>query len=121
MAYKDLDLINLILGNISVKIKGLELPLTETIIGSFTIKETDLEDCNLSPWLACVIIKKEYRGKGYGKQLLNFIKAEIEQNYPQIYLFTSHIGFYEKIGFEYIKDVMHSGEVNRLYVKKSSN
>lgn len=89
------------------------------IVGSFTIKEHDLEDCDLTPWLSCVIIKKELRGRGYGRIILQYIKKVIEENYPEIYLTTQHIGYYEKIGFEFVKHVSHNGEIDRLYTKKT--
>lgn len=89
------------------------------IVGSFTIKEHDLEDCDLTPWLACVIIKKELRGSGYGRIILQHIKKVIEENYPEIYLTTQHIGYYEKIGFEFVKHVSHNDEIDRLYTKKA--
>lgn len=85
------------------------------LVGSFTIKDKDLEGSDLSPWIACVLVKKELRGKGYGRIVLENIKKIIDEKYPKIYLFTSLVGFYEKIGFEYIKDVTHNGEVDRLY------
>ena len=85
------------------------------LVGSFTIKDKDLEGSDLSPWIACVLVKKELRGKGYGRIVLENMKKIIDEKYPKIYLFTSLVGFYEKIGFEYIKDVTHNGEVDRLY------
>lgn len=87
------------------------------IIGSFSILEHELKDSNLSPWLACVVINKKYRGQGYGTFLLNYIKKVIEENFEIIYLTTEHIGFYEKIGFELVKLIDNNGKNNRLYVK----
>lgn len=90
----------------------------DIVVGSFTIKQKDLDDCDFSPWLACVVVKKQYRGKGYGRQLLQYIKT-ICDKYPQMYLFTTLENFYEKIGFEYIKDINHNGEINKLYIRKT--
>ena len=88
------------------------------VIGGFIIKDKDLENCDLSPWVACVVVKKEYRGKGYGRQLLLHLE-QVCNLYPQIYLFTTLKNFYEKIGFEYIKDINHNGEINKLYIRKT--
>lgn len=85
------------------------------VIGSFTIKENDLKGSDLTPWLACVVIKKEYRGKGYGMVLLDGIKKVIDSNYDNMYLLTSLNNFYEKIGFAYIKDINRDGEIDKLY------
>ena len=101
--------------------KGEEFPQIYAIkdngvlVGSFTIKDKDLEGSELSPWIACVLVKKELRGKGYGRVVLENIKKVIDEKYPEIYLFTSLNNFYEKIGFEYIKDVNHNGEIEKLY------
>lgn len=86
-------------------------------IGSFTILEYELKGSNLSPWLACVVINKKFRGKGYGKILLEHIKEIIEKNYPAIYLTTELVGFYEKIGFKLIKIIDNNGKNNRLCCK----
>ena len=83
-------------------------------IGSFLILEHELKDSNLSPWLACVIVNKKYRGQGYGNILLNHIKTTIEENFSEIYLTTELVGFYEKIGFKLIEIIDNNGNNNRL-------
>ena len=88
------------------------------LIGTFTIKDYDLDDHTLTPWLACVVIKKEHRSKGYGNTLLKYVEEIANKNYPILYLTTNLIGYYERIGFKYIKDVNHNGELSRLYVRK---
>ena len=67
----------------------------DKVIGSFTFLDRELEGSTLSPWLACVVINKNLRGKGYGSILLKHIKNTIEQNFDQIYLTTKMTGFYE--------------------------
>ena len=86
-------------------------------IGSFSILDHELEGSQLSPWLACVVIDKQYRGKGYGTILLEHIKKIIDENNLEIYLTTKLIGFYEKIGFELLQIIDNNGKNNRLYVK----
>lgn len=86
-------------------------------IGSFLILEYELKGSTLSPWLACVVISKKHRGKGYGKILLEQIKNTIESNFNSIYLTTELVGFYEKIGFDLIEIIDYNGKNNRLYCK----
>ena len=86
-------------------------------IGSFLILEHELKGSDLSPWLACVVVNKKYRGQGYGNILLNHIKTTIEENFPEIYLTTELVGFYEKIGFKLIKIIDNNGKNNRLCSK----
>lgn len=89
----------------------------EKNIGSFSILEHELKGSDLSPWLACVVVNKQYRGKGYGNILLNHINNIIEKNFSEIYLTTEHVGFYEKIGFKLIKLIDNNGKNNRLCCK----
>ena len=89
----------------------------DIVVGSFAILEHELKGCNLSPWLACVVVNRKLRGKGYGKILLQHIKSTIEQTCDKIYLTTKMVGFYEKIGFEFVK-IVDNGENNRLYKKE---
>lgn len=88
-------------------------------IGSFMIVDRDLKGSELSPWLACVVIDKNYRGKGYGKVMLEYIKNIIEDNFDEIYLTTDMVGFYEKIGFTLLNIIENNGKNNRLYCKKN--
>lgn len=90
-------------------------------IGSFTFLEHELKDSDLSPWLSCVVIDKQYRGKGYGKILLDYINKTIEENFSTIYLTTEHIGFYEKAGFKLMNIINNNGKNNRLYCKKKQS
>ena len=94
-----------------------------TLIGSFSFKERELagDEFKGSPWVSCLIIKKEFRGKGYGEILLQYLDKISQENYKQVYLLTEHIGLYEKIGFQYIKEIDHNGQINRLYVKNYNN
>ena len=91
----------------------------DNVIGTFTIKDKDLDNCDLSPWLACVIIKPEYRKQGYGRKLLNYIEEICNKHYPKIYLTTGLVGYYEKINFKYIESIVHHGCIDRLYLRES--
>lgn len=86
------------------------------VIGTFTIKEEELESFGKVSSVWYLLIKKEFRGKGFGKELLKFLK-NICSTFSEIYLLTEHIGFYEKIGFEFIKQINHNGQIQRLYIK----
>lgn len=89
-------------------------------IGTFSIVERELKGSDLSPWLACVVINKKYRGLGYGNILLKHIKQVIEDNFNTIYLTTDMIGFYEKIGFKLKQIIDNNGKNNRLYYKTTN-
>ena len=86
-------------------------------IGSFSILEHELKGSALSPWLACVVIDKKYRCKGYGRVLLEHIEYVLNKNFSEIYLTTELVGYYEKIGFKLLKLIENNGKNNRLYAR----
>lgn len=89
-----------------------------TFIGSYQILMEDLDSRpDLYPWLANVYIKKEYRGKGYGRKCIEHaIKTIKDMNLSKIYLFTEHRNLYEKFGFTLLEEVETFGnEKEYLY------
>lgn len=74
---------------------------------------------DLSPWLASLYIIEEYRNGGLGKHLQNFVIERAKLlGYNELYLSTTHKGYYEKTQWEY-KDEGHSytGGKVRIYKK----
>ena len=91
------------------------------IIGMY---QFTLEDLNVRPdiypWLANVYIDSEYRGKGYGRVLLETVKDNALNNTPfkTYYGYTKHISLYEKFGWVYQKDLdtyKEDARIQRLY------
>lgn len=110
-------------------IKGItenKMPITilltneKELIGFYQIVEHDNDNTKYTPWIANLIIKEQYRNKGFGKILINTIpkymkKLEIEK----IYLHSRHKNFYEKFGFVYFKPLKLNDGINRnIYYKK---
>lgn len=99
---------------------GIAILDNEIIIGFCILKEVDLKlYSEYKPWICDVMIFDEYRGKGNGIKLINAAKEELKkQNYKKAYLWTDKAPiFYEKQGFQYIKDVLKNDEsgYGRLY------
>lgn len=86
----------------------------DSVIGTFTIKEMNIDGQSL-PSVWYLIIKPQFRGMGYGRKLLEFLKRVCEDK-ERVYLLTQHAGFYEKIGFEFVKNMEHNGQTDRLYM-----
>lgn len=95
------------------------MKLKNEVIGTFTIKEMEIENEGKFPSVWYLLIKEEYRKKGYGKLLLEYLN-NICEKFSQIYLLTEHTGLYEKIGFKFIKETNHNGQLDRLYVKTNN-
>jgi GNAT superfamily N-acetyltransferase len=72
---------------------------------------------DLYPWLCALFIDEAHRGNSYGLLLIEKAKEDARKaNFKQLYLSTSHIGYYEKYGFKYIGNGYHPwGEQSRIY------
>ena len=59
---------------------------------------------DLYPWLKHVCVAPEFRGNGYSAEMLKFAAEEIRKmNFDEFYLFTHHVGLYEKFGWEFVE------------------
>lgn len=91
------------------------------IIGMFQFIYEDLEvRPDIYPWLANLYVDEEYRNKGVARKLLEKVKeiAKSTINSEELYLFTKHIGLYEKFGWEYVSEIdtyLESTRIQRLY------
>lgn len=91
--------------------------LDDEIIGMYQFQYFDLTiRPDIYPWLANVYIDSKYRKMGYSKILLENIRETAIENikFNQLYLYTEHIGLYEKYGFEYVSDIDTYSEVKRI-------
>jgi N-acetylglutamate synthase-like GNAT family acetyltransferase len=72
---------------------------------------------DLYPWLCALHIAENHRGNHYGTLLINQAKEDAkETGYRFLNLSTSHIGYYEKLGFQYNGQGYHPwGETSRIY------
>ncbi|TDQ77886.1 GNAT family N-acetyltransferase [Sphingobacterium yanglingense] len=72
---------------------------------------------DLYPWLCALFINEEHRGNNYGNILIEHIKSDTKRfGFAHLYLSTEHIGYYEKLGFEYIAQGYHPwGDESRIY------
>ena len=95
------------------------LEINDTPVGCFVVRNNDIKGFeHYNPNLACVCIKKEYRGHGYSNILmeqadLTFKKLDIKK----AYLKTDLNNFYEKFGWEYLQDAVIDGKKEKLYKK----
>lgn len=74
---------------------------------------------DLYPWMADLYVLPEYRSRGIGSALQDFILDEAKKRgYPSIYLYTPLVGYYEKKGWEYVGDEMDRDcSIVRIYKK----
>lgn len=73
----------------------------EAIIGTYALLRNDLNSRqDLCPWLACLYVKEEFRGREIGSKLLQHSLIETaNKGYDKLYLSTDLDGYYEKYGW----------------------
>jgi GNAT superfamily N-acetyltransferase len=67
--------------------------------------------------LAALYVEESEQGKGLGEMLLKHGAGEAARlGFPTVYLFTDHVGYYEKYDWKYIADGYGiDGEASRIY------
>lgn len=94
----------------------------EKIVAGLGVIENDFHDRkDLTPNVCAVYTEEAYRGKGIGGELLNYVVADRRaKGISPLYLVTSHTGFYERYGWEYLCMVQGDGETNksRMYIHR---
>ena len=84
-------------------------------------KFDDVQPTELTPWVGFVYTFPKHRGHRYAGLLLKEAeRLAREQNVPEIYLSTNHVGLYEKYGFEYRTQLIDiDGNPTGVYSKKT--
>ena len=80
----------------------------------------DIQPTDLTPWIGWIYTFPCYRGRRLAGKLLNHAEALAKKDgFDKVYISTSHIGLYEKYGYEFfaiMKDI--GGEDSRVYMKQ---
>lgn len=101
---------------------GLALVEEKNIIGFCVLKLENLKKYpEITPWIDDVMILKDYRGRGYGKKMIEMTQNILkEYGYKEAYLWTDQApNFYKKLGFTYVQKVeKNEGGYGQLFIKK---
>lgn len=92
----------------------------DRIVGGVGVIENDFHNRkDLSPNVCALYVEEEYRSRGIGGKLLDFVSKDMkEKGIFTLYLITDHTSFYERYGWEFLCMVQGDGEedLTRMYV-----
>ena len=61
---------------------------------------------DIYPWLANVYVDVSRRGEGIGRRLMESVRENaVKAGLTELYLYTHHVGLYEKFGWEFAEEV----------------
>lgn len=74
---------------------------------------------DIYPWLINVYVDEKFRGKNVCRELMNTVNENVKKaNLHELYLYTNHIGLYEKFGWKLVEEVKtfrKDSPIERLY------
>ena len=74
---------------------------------------------DIYPWIINVYVDEKFRGKNVCRELMKTVPESAKKaNIEELYLYTKHIGLYEKFGWEFVEEVQtfkNDSPVERLY------
>lgn len=88
------------------------------VIGVVSLWNNDLTARqDLTPWMATLFIKEEYRNLGVGTILQEkSIEVARSLKYDYLYLITDHVGYYEKTGWKFLELApLGDGRMTHIY------
>lgn len=94
--------------------------LDERFIGTYALIRNDLNSRqDLHPWLACLYVDLDSRGKKLGARLLDHaIEETAKLALKKLYLQTDLEGYYEKYGWAHRGEVYGAGGVSLQFYQK---
>lgn len=91
------------------------------VVGMYSLSmHDDLEGRpDIYPWLINVYVDENYRGKGVCREMMNTVNENAKKTgLKELYLYTKHVGLYEKFGWEFLEEVptfRKESPIERLY------
>ena len=74
---------------------------------------------DIYPWLINVYVDEKFRGRNVCRKLMNTVKENAKKaNLTELFLYTKHIGLYEKFGWEFVEEIKtfkDDSPIERLY------
>lgn len=74
---------------------------------------------DIYPWLVNVYVDEKYRGQNICRKLMETVNDNARKNnIKELFLYTKHIGLYEKFGWQFVEEVKtfrKDSPIERLY------
>ena len=95
--------------------------IDEKIVGMAAVMKTDYYPLpDIYPWVSCIFVSEEYRGRKISGELIAYANRYLEDNgFDRSYIPTEFFGLYEHYGYTYLKDIVnYGGGTDHLFVKR---
>ncbi|MDZ7834788.1 MAG: GNAT family N-acetyltransferase [Alkalibacterium sp.] len=92
----------------------------DRIAGYCTLTEKDsLTETEFTPFIGYVFVDEQFRGERLSEQMVRMASLYLERlGYSTVYIYTGHVGLYEKYGFEVVKRWMKENNEERMILSK---
>lgn len=92
----------------------------DRIVGMASLMKTDYYHLpEIFPYVSCIFVTEKYRGHRISEKLIDHANGYAKElGFDKTYIPTDHVGFYERYGYRYVRNILnYGGEIDRLYVK----
>lgn len=93
----------------------------DNVVGMASVMKTDYYPLSdVYPWVSCIFVSEEYRGRKISKDLINAANEYLKQiGFTRSYIPSEFFGLYEQYGYIYLKDIVnYAGGTDHLFVKE---
>jgi GNAT superfamily N-acetyltransferase len=91
------------------------------IVGMASTMKTDYYPLpDIYPWVSCIFVSEEYRGRKISGELIAYANRYLKDNgFDRSYIPAGFFGLYEHYGYTYLKDIVnYGGGTDHLFVKR---
>jgi len=91
------------------------------IVGMASTMKTDYYPLpDIYPWVSCIFVSEEYRGRKISGELIAYANRYLKDNgFDRSYIPAEFFGLYEHYGYTYLKDIVnYGGGTDHLFVKR---
>ena len=91
------------------------------IVGMASVMKTDYYPLpEIYPWISCIFVSEEYRGRKISGSLIEYANRYLKQNgFSKSYIPCEFSGLYEQFGYSFVTEIVnYGGGTDRLYMRE---